>query len=47
MLTLSGVPLTVLEALKPIGMMKMQYVTVYPNIYECASDYKKIHKDRF
>ena len=33
--------------LKPIGMMKMQCVTVYPNIYECASDYMKIHYDHF
>ena len=33
--------------LKPIGMMKMNYVTIYPNIYECVSDYLKIHPDRF
>ena len=25
--------------LKPIGKIKMQCVTIYPNIYECASDY--------
>ena len=25
----------------------MQCVTIYPNIYECASDYKKIYYDRF
>ena len=24
--------------LKPIGMMKMQCVTIYPNIYECISE---------
>ena len=24
--------------LKPLGMMKMQCVTIYPNIYECVSD---------
>ena len=35
------------ENLKPIGMMKMQCVTIYPNIYECVSDYMKIHHDRF
>ena len=29
---------TIANDLKPIGMMKMQYVTIYPNIYECASD---------
>ena len=28
-------------------MAKMQYVTVYPNIYECASDYMKIQFDHF
>ena len=26
---------------------KMQCVTIYPNIYECVSDYMKIHHDRF
>ena len=25
--------------LKTNGMMKMQCVTIYPNIYECVSDY--------
>ena len=30
-----------------IGMMKMQWVTINPNIYECASDFMKIHHDRF
>ena len=33
--------------LKPIGMMKTQRETVYPNIYECVSDYMKIYHDRF
>ena len=33
--------------MKPIGMMKMQWVTINPNIYECASDFMKIHHDRF
>ena len=33
--------------LKLIGIMKMQYVTIYPNIYECVSDYIKIYQDRF
>ena len=33
--------------LKPIGMMKMQCVNTFPNIYECVSDYMKIHHDRF
>ena len=33
--------------LKLIGMMKMQCVTLYPNIYECVSNYMKIHHDRF
>ena len=33
--------------LKPFGNMKMQYVTIYSNIYECVSDYMKIHHDRF
>ena len=33
--------------LKSIGMMKMQCVTIYPNIYECVFDYMKIHHDRF
>ena len=33
--------------LKPIRMMKMQYVTIYPNTYECVSDYMKIHNDCF
>ena len=33
--------------LKPIAMMKMQCVTVYPNICECVLDYMKIHHDRF
>ena len=28
--------------LKPIGMMKMQCVTIYPNIYECVSDYNYV-----
>ena len=32
--------------LKPIGMMKMQCVTMYPNIYECVSD-MMIRHDRF
>ena len=32
---------------KPIRMMKMKSVTIYPNIYECVSDYMKIHYDRF
>ena len=25
----------------------MQYVTIYPDIYECVSDYMKIYHDRF
>ena len=33
--------------LKPIWLMKMQCETVYPNIYECVSDYMKIHHDHF
>ena len=33
--------------LKPIGMMEMQCVTIYPNLYEYVSDYMKIHHDRF
>ena len=33
--------------MKPIGMMKIQCVTIFPNIYECVSDYMKIHHDRF
>ena len=33
--------------LKPIGMMKMQCVIIYSNIYECVCDYRKIHHDRF
>ena len=33
--------------LKPLGIMKMQCVTIYLNIYECVSDYIKIHHDRF
>ena len=33
--------------LKPIGMMKMPCVTIYPNIYECVSDYMKIYHDHF
>ena len=33
--------------LKPIGMMKMQCVTVCSNIYECVSDYMEIHNDSF
>ena len=33
--------------MKPIGMMTLQRVTIYPNIYECVSDYMKIHHDRF
>ena len=32
---------------KPIGMIKMQCVTIYANIYECVSDDMKIHHDRF
>ena len=28
-------------------MMKMQYVTNYPNIYEYVSDYMKIYHDCF
>ena len=32
---------------KPIEMMKMQCVTIFPNIYECFPDYMKIHHDRF
>ena len=32
---------------KPIGMIEMQYVTIYPNIYECVSDYMKMQHDRF
>ena len=32
---------------KPIGIMKKQCETVYPNIYECVSDYMKIVHDRF
>ena len=32
---------------KPIRMMKMQCVTIYPNSYEYVSDYMKIHNDRF
>ena len=35
------------NSLKPIGMMKMQCVTIHPNIYECVSDYMKIHQERF
>ena len=27
--------------------MKMQYVIIYPNIYECVSEYMKIYHDRF
>ena len=38
---------TIANNLKPIGMMKTQSVTIYPNIYECVSDYMKIHHDRF
>ena len=33
--------------LKPIGMMKMECVTIYPNIYGCVSDYMKIHSRPF
>ena len=33
--------------LKPIGMIEIQCVTIYPNIYESVSDYMKIHRDRF
>ena len=33
--------------LKPIGLMKMQCVTIYPSIYEWVSVYMKIHHDRF
>ena len=33
--------------LKPIGMIKMQGVTIYPNIYEYVSDDMKIHYDCF
>ena len=33
--------------LKPIGLMEMQCVTIYSNIYECVSDYMKNHHDRF
>ena len=33
--------------LKAIGMMKMHYVTIYLNIYECVSDYMKIYHDCF
>ena len=32
---------------KPIEIMKMQCVTIFPNIYECFSDYMKIQLDRF
>ena len=32
--------------MKPIRNMKMQWEIVYPNIYECVSDYRKIHHDR-
>ena len=37
----------IVNNLKPIGIMKMQCETVYPNIYACVSDYMKIHHDRF
>ena len=37
----------IVNILKPIGMMKMQCVTIYYNIYECVSDYMKIHHNRF
>ena len=33
--------------LKPIGMIKMLCVAIYPNIYQCASDYMQIYHDRF
>ena len=33
--------------MQPIGMMKMQCVTIYPNIYECVPDFMKIHHERF
>ena len=33
--------------LKPIEMMKIQFLTIYPNVYECVSDYMKIHHGRF
>ena len=32
---------------KPIGMVKMQCVTIYPNICECVPDYMKIYQDSF
>ena len=33
--------------LKQIGMMIMQCMSIYPNIYERVSDYMKIHHKRF
>ena len=33
--------------LKPIGMMKMHCVTIYPNSYECVSGCMKIHHGGF
>ena len=33
--------------LKPMGMIKMQLVIIYPNIYACVSDDVKTHHDRF
>ena len=35
----------IVNNLKPIGMMKMQCITIYLNIKECISDYMKIHHD--
>ena len=37
----------IVNNLKPIVMMKIQCVTIYPNIYECVSENIKIHHDRF
>ena len=39
------ISLAIANNLKPIGMMKMLCVTIFPNIYECVSDYMKIHHD--
>ena len=39
--------LVIARNLKPIGMIKMQGVTIYLNINERISDDMKIHYDRF
>ena len=39
--------LAIANNLEPIGIMKLQCETVYPNIYECVFDYMKIYHDRF